>query len=451
MGVEEVAFTAAAYRYVFIRRRCERCLTRVDGSAVSQRREPSPPRSRARTPGSPSRRRVAGTPANTESRPSSPYKPERSRPVRSRSPGEIRLGNHSISAARTSAPPRRPSPPHSSSRFSSVRRSRSPPRHDTRRESSRGSRPPPSEYRGRERRRSYSPKSPQRRKTPPPTRKRTYSPSRSRSRSPTHTPPAKRHVLPPLKSPTRPPPPPPPTGPRIRLVPQQPPTIDMDGDTAMEEPSDQLVSVAELEVAKTHVVEASAQDLGLIPAPATVYKPASATTSVPTSSPIPPAASSPAIATPISPRPTSVSTPVLAMEHETKVPSPASVRPGRFEMHKDTEQRPPSHPRRRSRTPPTGPRHYALAQSRQNFGSTSHPHSSSNLPQRPDWGRRGAPHHQPTKAATPTEPAPQPEATATEPVGFVLDIPKFKAPKSITESFETEVSLCHLTAGHSED
>lgn len=384
----------------------------------------SHPPSRTRTP-SPPRHRATPAPKVGASRVASPYRVERSRPIRtqsrskSRSPvGEVRLGNHSISVSRHSARPRRdPSPRENDYRKVLPRRSRSPPPRSVRRDPSRASRAGPSDYRGRDRRspprrRSYSPVSPPRKRTPPrtpprPARRRTPSPpSRSRSRSPTHTPPPKRHVLPPLRSPTRPPPPPPPTGPRIRAIPPQQPQTqppDADGDISMQDlPSaDRAPSPAPI----TEFVSSSRRT------------PSPAPTSAPAPAPISAAAS-------VSPQQLASTVPNSPPTRTTAVPS--------LPPKPDLEpERRPAHPRRRSRSPPTGPRHHVPTPS--NRSPAQGPHGGPNLPPRPDWNRRSTAHGG-ARAAEPLVPA-----AAPEPAGFQPVIPPYQPKQRVTAGIEAEV------------
>ena len=372
-------------------------------------------------PASPARRAPA-TPLPAASRAGSPpYKVERSRPLRSRSPSyEVRLGNHSIAVPRNTARPRRDPSPRDNDRDrrqASLRRSRSPDRsrREVRRDVSRGSRIAPSNYRGRERRsprrRSYSPVSPPRRKSPrPPPQRRTPSPpSRSRTRSPTRTPPQKRHVLPPLKSPSRPPPPPPPTGPRIRPARQASPSPD--GDVGMQEPSE-VVSAA------------AATDL--------------------LTSPAEPSASSPMLVpTSISPRPQSAApSPVSPSARAAPV---ISCLPSKPEL--DTDRR-PSYPRRRSHSPPTGPRHhhhhYHHHISTPNRSPAQSVHAGPNLPSKPDWVRRSTGREAGKQEVIASVPASAASTAPSEPGVFIPVIPPHQPKPSITVDIEADVRVSLL-------
>ncbi|KAM5539004.1 hypothetical protein V8D89_007227 [Ganoderma adspersum] len=408
MGAENVAVPASSY-----------------GKPPEQ--SPAPSRARSPAPASPARRAPA-TPLPAASRAGSPlYKVERSRPLRSRSPPyEVRLGNHSIAVPRNSARPRRDPSPRDNDRDRrqpSLRRSRSPDRsrREVRRDVSRGSRVAPSSYRGRERRsprrRSYSPVSPRRRKSPrPPPRRRTPSPpSRSRTRSPTRTPPQKRHVLPPLKSPSRPPPPPPPTGPRIRPVHQASPRPNADGDVEMQELSE---------------VVSTTSATGPLATPA---EPSA-------SSPIPAPAS-------ISPRPQSAApSPVSPSAKAAPAISCLTSKP-----ELDTDRR-PSYLRRRSRSPPTGPRHHHYHVSTpSNRSPAQSVHAGPNLPSKPDWVRRNTGREAGKQEATASVPAPAASTAPSEPGVFVLVIPPHQPKPSITADIEADIARLHAHRMHVEN
>lgn len=92
----------------------------------------------------------------------------------------------------------------------------------------------------------------------------------------------------------------------------------------------------------------------------------------------------------------------------------------------------PTHSRRRSRSPPTGPRHHHSTSS--NRSPAQGTPAGPNLPARPEWGRRNTAHggHQGTKAAETTAPAPAP-------TGFQPVIPLYQPSLSVTAEIEVEV------------
>ena len=289
-----------------------------------------------------------------------------------------------------------------------MRRSRSPDRtrREIRRDVSRGSRAAPPDYkhdRRSPRRRSYSPASP-RRRSPKPIRRRTPSPpSRSRSRSPTRTPPAKRHVLPPLKSPSRPPPPPPPTGPRVRSVPHPVSKTDPDGDVAMEDPSKAVPEV------KTEQTSPGPEET--------------------------PAVSPPSAAVPASPRRQSVAPSPISPA--AKSASTLATLPSKPELEVD---RKPLYPRRRSRSPPSGPRHHQMS-TPPNKSPAHTSHAGPNLPSKPDWIRRNMGREPVKQEPTASTSASTVSTAQSEPAGFVPVIPPYQPKPSITADIEAEVCV----------
>ncbi|KAI9064307.1 hypothetical protein FKP32DRAFT_1626265 [Trametes sanguinea] len=353
--------------------------------AEPERRSRSPI-SRARTPASPRRR--PPSPSPVVSRAGSPYRIERSRPIRPPSPGEIRP-----SRARKER-----SPVEEDRRRISMRRSPTP---DRKRRYSPAGRARPSDYRDRERdirspprRRAYSPDPPPRRRSPrrspPPKRKRTPSPpsrSRSRTRSPTQTPPPKRHVLPAPKSPTRPPTIPPAPRPATPLQSK----ADADGDIEMEESS----ARAEQELAR--------------PEPKPDPRHAAWT-----GAPDPASLASPRY---------SVASPVATTPTIPNLPPKPEVDPD----HKSSR-------RRRSRSPPTGPRNYAPTPP----NATPPPQATQpgpSLPPKPEWTRRSnAPQQGKAKTESPLPPA------APEPVDSGPAIPPYQCKSSVTADIEAEIA-----------
>ncbi|KAH9854107.1 hypothetical protein C2E23DRAFT_83538 [Lenzites betulinus] len=320
------------------------------------------PASRARTPSSP-KRRLTSQPPLPASGPSSPYKVERSRPIRPASPGEIGPSPHPPPRAR-----RERSPVDSERRWASSRRSPTP---DRRRRYGPGGAGPSRDYRERERRpsrrRSKSPsrrrsKSPPRRRTPPP-RKRTPTPpsrSRSRTRSPTQTPPPKRHVLPPTKSPSRLTPPPP--LPLIATPIES--KAEPDGDVKMGDASEELEPASSASVAP----EPALMSAPLSTVASRLASPAQAG-SAPASSPIP----------------TTPTLPSLPPKPEPEV-----------------DQKPVR--KRRSKSPPTGPRMRGPI-SQAVAGTPPHVvQPVPSLPLKPDWARRNTASH-PVKTESPAPPA----------------------------------------------
>ncbi|KAI1795996.1 hypothetical protein LXA43DRAFT_1090614 [Ganoderma leucocontextum] len=228
-------------------------------------------------------------------------------------------------------------------------------------------------------------------------------------KSPTRTPPPKRHVLPPLKSPSRPPPPP--TGPRIRPV-QTSPKPDADGDVEMEEPSE-IVPAASVTGASTSPAE------------------------VPASSPVPVLAS-------ISPRPHSAAlSPVSpAAKVIPAIPSLPS---------KPETDRKPTYPRRRSRSPPTGPRHHLHVSTPSNKSPAQSAHAGPNLPSKPDWVRRNTGREAGKQEATASVPAPAASTAPSEPGVFVPVIPPYQPKPSITADIEADIARVRAHRTHIEN
>ena len=168
----------------------------------------------------------------------------------------------------------------------------------------------------------------------------------------------------------------------------------------------------------------------------------------PIPSPVPAVTAPPEVASPASvPAPKAIS-PVSTSTTVSVPVQPAALRvppTGPFVPTKpdaETERRPPL-VKRRSRSPPTGPRHHALAQANRDAAHASH--SGPYLPLKPEWGRRGTQQQQPGKAEAPSPLSSQPEA-APEPPGFIPTIPQYKPPKSITAEIEVEVRPCQRPA-----
>ncbi|CDO70778.1 hypothetical protein BN946_scf184798.g93 [Trametes cinnabarina] len=254
------------------------------------------------------------------------------------------------------------------------------------------------------RRREYSPEPPPRRRSPKrspaPKRKRSLSlPSRSRSRtrSPTQTPPPKRHVLPAPKSPTRPPAIPPVPRP---ITPLQTVTTDVDGDITMEEP----LSFARFEATTP------AEEPGNLPAPA--------------------------------PSALHVPSPVLA---EAGAPSPVATTPTILSLppkpEVDHDQK--SLRRRPSRSPPTGPRHYAPTPPNATPPQTTQ--SGPSLPPKPEWTRRS---NAPQQVKAKTE-SPLPSA-APEPVDSGPVIPPYQPKFNPAAEIEAEIVRTHAHRIHLE-
>ncbi|TFK88679.1 hypothetical protein K466DRAFT_467194, partial [Polyporus arcularius HHB13444] len=88
--------------------------------------------------------------------------------------------------------------------------------------------------------------------------------------------------------------------------------------------------------------------------------------------------------------------------------------------------------RRRSRSPPTGPRHHVPTPS--NRSPAQGPHGGPNLPPRPDWNRRSTAHGG-ARAAEPLVPA-----AAPEPAGFQPVIPPYQPKQSVTAGIEAELA-----------
>lgn len=212
-------------------------------------------------------------------------------------------------------------------------------------------------------------------------------------------------MLPPLKSPSRPPPPPPPAGPRVRAVQQTSPRIDADGDVEMEEPTEVMPSV-------------SASGPSVSPAEASASSPA------PTSaSPRPQSA----VPSPVSPAASVVSA----------IPS----LPSKPELETDKKS---TYPQRRSRSPPTGPRHHHHVSTSSNRSPAQGVHAGPNLPSKPDWVRRSTGREARKQEVTPSVPAPAASTAPAEPGVFVPVIPPYQPKPSITADIEADVCVSPL-------
>lgn len=215
-------------------------------------------------------------------------------------------------------------------------------------------------------------------------------------------------MLPPLKSPSRPPPPPPPTGPRIRPVHQASPRTNADGDVEMQEPSE-VVSAASATGPLTSPVEPSA------------------------SSPIP-------VPTSFSPHPQSAAP--SPVSPSVKAAPAISCLPSKPDLDMD---RRPSYPRRRSRSPPTGPRHHHVS-TPSNRSPAQSVHSGPNLPSKPDWVRRSTGREAGKQEATASVPAPAASTAPSEPGVFVPVIPPYQPKPNITADIEADVGVSPLSA-----
>ncbi|KAL7283296.1 hypothetical protein ACG7TL_002725 [Trametes sanguinea] len=338
--------------------------------------------------------------------------PEDRRYARDRPPRDIEPERKWVPRP-SKSPPKRVAPPVEPEREEDRRRysTRRSPTPDRKRRYSPGGPARMFDYRDRDRdmrspprRRAYSPDPPPRRRSPrrspPPKRKRTPSPpsrSRSRTRSPTQTPPPKRHVLPAPKSPTRPPAIPPAPRP---ITPLQSKT-DADGDIKMEEPSSRV----EPELVK--------------PAPEPDHRNATGTGDPDATSP---AHAQVSVASPIATTPTIPSLP----------PKPDN----------DPDQKPSR--RRRSRSPPTGPRNYAPTPP-----NATPPHQATqpgpSLPPKPEWTRRST---APQQSKAKTE-SPLPSA-ALEPVDSGPAIPPYQCKSSVTADIEAEIARIQAHRMHLE-
>ncbi|KAI0721647.1 hypothetical protein C8T65DRAFT_565852 [Cerioporus squamosus] len=163
-----------------------------------------------------------------------------------------------------------------------------------------------------------------------------------------------------------------------------------------------------------------------------LYKTDSVSPSIRTSSPVPTPAPAPApnvAAVSVSPQRPASTVPVSSPARTTPVVPSLPPKP-------DVEpERRPIQLRRRSRSPPTGPRHHVPTPS--NRSPAQGPYGGPNLPPRPDWNRRSNAHG----GVRPVE-APAP-AAAPEPAGFQPVIPPYQ-PKTHNTTAGIEAEIARL-------
>ncbi|KAI0336405.1 hypothetical protein GY45DRAFT_396009 [Cubamyces sp. BRFM 1775] len=129
--------------------------------------------------------------------------------------------------------------------------------------------------------------------------------------------------------------------------------------------------------------------------------------------------------------PTTVSSPVATTPTIPSLPPKPEVDPDQKIVR-----------RRRTRSPPTGPRHYAPTPPNATPPPAMQP-NGPNLPPKPEWTRRStAP--QPAKTASPA-PTAAPDAAAGGPV-----IPTYQPKPSVTAEIEAEIARVHAHRMHLE-
>ncbi|TBU32368.1 hypothetical protein BD311DRAFT_803957 [Dichomitus squalens] len=109
-----------------------------------------------------------------------------------------------------------------------------------------------------------------------------------------------------------------------------------------------------------------------------------------------------------------------------------------------------SNARRRSRSPPIGPRHYHVS-TPSHKSPAQNTHGGPNLPSKPDWVRRNAGREAVKQEATTSAPAPAAPTAPSEPAASVPVIPPYQPKPSITADIEAEIARVRAHRAHIEN